>query len=224
MQKSLLGLCFVALLAGCSGNTYGTGVSSEQQLVDDISNMITLDMMKEKKRINYESRPNLVKPPEVAQLPTPAEKVQSESAYFPEDPEVKRLRLREELAEAESNGRTIDLSPEIQQLRAASLSRSKAEINRQKHHNDEDTYVCIPCQMEESKKQDQAIKERRTKERLQAASKRRRYLTEPPSEYQAPAETAAVGEVGEEELSEAALDKLRNSKNKKSFLERIFGG
>ena len=96
MHKSLIGLGFVALLAGCSGNTYGTGVSSEKQLVDDLSSMVTLDWGKKNKNIDYNSRPDLVKPPTVASLPTPAEKVQAESAYFPEDPESKRKRLLEE--------------------------------------------------------------------------------------------------------------------------------
>ena len=93
MHKSLIGLCFVALLAGCSGNTYGTGVSSEKQLADDIGHMLTLNLTKERKNIKYPSRPGLVKPPTVAELPTPAESTQSESAYFPEDPESKRKRL-----------------------------------------------------------------------------------------------------------------------------------
>ena len=51
MHKSLIGLCFVALLAGCSGNTYGTGVSSEKQLADDIGHMLTLNLTKERKNI-----------------------------------------------------------------------------------------------------------------------------------------------------------------------------
>ena len=224
MHKSLIGLCFVALLAGCSGNTYGTGVTAEKQLVDDIGNMITLDMAREKKKIAYDSRPNLVKPPEVAQLPAPAEKVQAESAYFPEDPEIKRQRLLADLEEARASGRSVELSPELQQLRQASLTRSKVDINRKKLNNDEDSYECIPCEVEARKEEDKKILERRTKERLQAATKRRRYLTEPPSEYQAPAETAAVGELGENELSEAQLDKLKRSKNEKSWLKRIFGG
>ena len=225
MHKSLIGLCFVALLAGCSGNTYGTGVSSEKQLVDDIGNMVTLDLAKERKVINYDSRPKLVKPPEVAQLPTPAEKVQAESAFFPEDPELKRQRLLEELAEAEANPRAGELSPELQRLRAESLERSKSEVTSKQYatgptNEDGD---CVPCEYRARKALDKQLAER-TAARLDTTKKKRRYLTEPPDEYNKPAETAEVGVLGEEELSEAQLAKQKRDKNRKSIFERIFGG
>ena len=118
MHKTLIGLCFVGLLAGCSGNTYGTGVSSEQQLLEDVTSMVSLGRREGKKPIDYSARPTLVKPPVVAQLPPPAEKINASSAYFPEDPENKRKRLLEELEEAEANRvRTGELSPELQAMR-----------------------------------------------------------------------------------------------------------
>ena len=123
----------------------------------------TLSCDREKKKIAYDSRPNLVKPPEVAQLPAPAEKVQAESAYFPEDPEIKRQRLLADLEEARASGRSVELSPELQQLRQASLTRSKVDINRKKLNNDEDSYECIPCEVEARKEEDKKILERRTK-------------------------------------------------------------
>ena len=59
--------------------------------------------------------------------------------------------------------------------------------------------------------------------RQQAATKKRRYLTEPPSEYNAPAETAAVGNLGEEELSEEAIARQKARKKKKGFFDGLFG-
>ena len=226
MQKSLIGLCFVALLAGCSGNTYGTGVSSEKQLVDDVGNMLTLDLAKEKKRIKYDSRPKLVKPPEVAQLPTPAENVEAQSAYFPEDPELKRARLLAELEEAEANPRSGELSPELQRLRAESLERSRTDPNSKRFATaprNEDG-ECVPCEYKIRKELDEKNLERKTAERLDRTKKKRRYLTEPPDVYQAPAETAEVGNVGEKELSEAQIAKRKRDSKNKSIFSTIFGG
>jgi hypothetical protein len=216
----------VALLAGCSGNTYGTGVSSEKQLVDDLGNLVTLDLNKKRKSIDYASRPGLVKPPVVAQLPTPAEKVQSESAYFPEDPEVKRRRLLEELAE--SDGANGEVSPELQHLRLESLARSKSREDyfavkypNLPRNNDGE---CEKCEYYERIEQDKQRKGQKVAAATQPKVYKRRYLTEPPTEYQAPAETAEVGVMGEDELSEAALAKLKRAKKEKSIFERIFGG
>lgn len=223
MHKSLIGLCFVALLAGCSGNTYGTGVSSEKQLADDIGSMLTLNMGKKRKNIKYPSRPSLVKPPEVAQLPAPAESTQAESAYFPEDPETKRKRLLAELEEARQTG--AELSPELQRMRAESLRRSKTDPKSEKYaHWQKEDGDCVLCEYYERTEGDKKRLAEKTAERLKKDHKKRRYLTEPPDEYQAPAETATVGVVGDKELSEAQLAKQKRDKNKKTILERIFGG
>lgn len=226
MHKSLIGLSFVALLVGCSGNTYGTGVSSEQQLVDDLGNMVTLDLAREKKRINYPSRPKLVKPPEVAQLPTPAEKVQAESAYFPENPEEKRQRLLANLAEAEANGARGELSPELQEMRAVSLERSKINAKsdlyaKMPHNQDGD---CVPCEYRALQALNEERRQKNAAERLNPTAKKRRYLTEPPTEYNVPAETAEIGLVGDKELSEAAIARQKRKKNEKSIFSTIFGG
>ncbi|MEP0943012.1 MAG: hypothetical protein ABJH20_15015 [Rhizobiaceae bacterium] len=226
MHKSLIGLSFVALLAGCSGNTYGTGVSSEKQLVDDLGNMVTLDLAREKKRIEYPSRPKLVKPPEVAQLPTPAENVQAESAYFPENPEEKRKRLIANLEEVEANGGRAELSPELQEMRAVSLERSKTNAKSDLYatgpHNEDGE--CVPCEYRARKALDQQRLEQRTVARQNPTAKKRRYLTEPPTEYNVPAETAEVGVLGEKELSEAAIARQKSKKNEKSIFSTIFGG
>lgn len=224
MHKSLIGLCFVALLAGCSGNTYGTGVSSEKQLVDDIGNMVTLDLNRKKKTIDYASRPKLVKPPEVAQLPAPAENVQAESAYFPEDPELKRQRLLAELEEAEANPTGGELSPELQRLRAESLERSKLDPQSDRFATAprNEAGECIPCEYKTRMEIDKKMLEERTAARLDPNRKKRRYLTEPPDEYNKPAETAEVGATGEEELSEAQLAKRKRDASKDSIFSTIF--
>ncbi|MEP1208194.1 MAG: hypothetical protein ABJM29_19230 [Rhizobiaceae bacterium] len=226
MHKTLIGLCFVGLLAGCSGNTYGTGVSSEQQLLTDVTSMVSLGGSKKKEKINYAARPTLVKPPVVAELPPPAESVKSESAYFPEDPEIKRQRLLAELEEAEANGtNTGDLSPEVQAMREESLARKKAagitttSVRGGAVNSDGD---CFTCDFYERTNGDKQRLAQKTAERQQTGVQKRRYLTEPPDEYRRPAETADVGVLGEEELSEAAIAKKK--RKKKSILDGIFGG
>ena len=58
--------------------------------------------------------------------------------------------------------------------------------------------------------------------RTAQGGQRRRYLTEPPDQYRTPAETAAVGEVGEKEKGAAEL--AANGKKKSSIFKKIFGG
>ena len=225
MHKTLIALCFVSLLAGCSGNTYGTGVSSEKQLFDDVTGIVGMGSSQKKKRIDYSSRPTLVKPPVVAQLPPPAETVNAESGYFPEDPEIKRQRLLGELEDAEANRVPgSELSPELQAMRAESLARNKAigvttTTFTGAKNSDGD---CFTCDFYERTNGDKRRLAEKTAERKRVGVQKRRYLTEPPDEYRRPAETAEAGVVGEEELSAAAI--ARKKRKNKSIWDSIFGG
>ncbi len=225
MHKTLIGLCFVGLLAGCSGNTYGTGVSSEKQLLNDVTGIVRLGRTEKKERIDYASRPTLIRPPVVAQLPAPAETIKSESGYFPEDPETRHKRLLAELEEADTgNVRTDNLSPELQAMRADSLARKRAygatpTNNIGAVNSDGDCFICDYYVRTNRDKKHLAEK---TAKRQQVSVQKRRYLTEPPDDYRKPAETAEAGVLGEEELSQAAI--ARNKRKKKSIFDRIFGG
>lgn len=98
------GLAGLGILAGCSGNTYGTGVTSEQQLLNDVSGLFTLGAPGRKStRIDYTSRPKLVKAPADGSLPAPAEKDDSQDAYFPQDPEADRQARLKEIDAANSD-------------------------------------------------------------------------------------------------------------------------
>lgn len=228
MHKHLTGLVFIGLLAGCSGNTYGTGVSSEQQLVKDVTSIVQLGRSEKKQPINYASRPELLKAPQVAQLPPPAETVQSTDAgYFPEDPEARRKRLQAELAEAEANGvLPANMSAEVQALRAESLARKKAlgitdSPRRNAAVNSDGD--CFICDYYERTNRDKERVAQRTAERQQTTVAKRKWLTEPPDTYRVPATTAEAGVVGDEELSDAQIAR-RGQKKKKSLWKSIFGG
>ena len=220
MHKTLIGLSFVALLAGCSGNTYGTGVSSERQLLNDLTDMVSIGPGAKKEKINYTARPTLVKPPEVASLPAPAEKVEAESAYFPEDPEEKRKRLIASLGEdgVAANGQ---LAPEIEALRAESRARNTGKDRYPKKYanlprnQDGD---CDLCEFYMRMEADKIRLEQKTAERQRVGVQKRRYLTEPPDEYRKPAETAVAGVLGEEETSDNGI-----KKKKKPILDTVLG-
>ena len=208
-HKALIGLSFAAFLAGCSGNTYGTGVGSNKQLMDDMTGIVSLGSGSEKKRIDYSARPALIKPHKVAELPTPSEKVQSESGYFPEDPETKRARM---LAELENSDDTTianeKLSPEMQSLREESLARQNAKDPKRKRMMENDDGDCYLCDYYERTEHSKKLVATKTEERQQSVQKHR-YLTEPPDEYRTPAETAEVGVLGDKE--ENALKKKKKT-------------
>lgn len=217
LSKSLIGLSLVALLAGCSGNTYGTGVSSEKQLLDDVSSIVTIGSGDKKEQIRYDSRPKLIKPTHVAALPPPAESVKADSGYFPEDPEEKRARMLKQLEESGDLG-SIDesqLPPDILALRKEAQERARKRKVTSNKDGD-----CFVCDYEDRKDLDKKRLAAKTAEREQYGVPKRKWLTEPPDEYRTPAETAPVGEVGEEEDANAGVPK----KKKKTFLDNIFGG
>ena len=131
---------------------------------------------------------------QVAALPAPAAAIQGESGYFPEDPELKRARLLKQL-EGGGDLDEAELSPEIVALRQESLERTRRDALT----NKEKTDCGQTCQILENQAVRKRLLEKRTAERALNGVKQRRYLTEPPNEYRTPAETAAIGVVGETE-------------------------
>ena len=214
-KSSKLSLCvsaiaMSAIVAGCTGtSTYGTGKSQEEQLFEDLTSIAMLGSKEKKKRIDYISRPTLVKP-QTADLPSPLDENSSESAYFPKDPETKRAELLKRLEEAEKNGE--ELPEEILALRKASISRKG---NR----------GVVYARGEVVEKYDPGLVKRQREEFLKKKAERdgvrgaapRRWLTEPPSKYRTPEQTAAVGEVGEKEQ-----DPYKAKKEKKFNIFDVF--
>jgi len=211
--NGLVGLACMALLVGCSDTTYGTGSTATEQLATDVSGLVTFGATNKKKKIDYSARPKLVKAPASESLPTPAEKVESESAYFPTDPETKRRALI-----ASANG--DEVSPEVAALRRESLANQK---NVQVGNRDQDL-IGSPQYIQQ---QNRELKQRRARQaaELQAEGRtqRRRYLTEPPDEYRTPASTAPVGAIGEKEIDPTKAI-AANGEKKTSLFKKIFGG
>ncbi len=176
----------IASLSGCMGSpTYGTDKPADQQLLEDITGVLSL-APKNDQRIEYKPRPELVKPASLSTLPPPQDSVITASnPDWPESPEQRRARVR---AEATANRDNLDFSPEVVDTRT---STAPAAV-RNARGDVVDTF-------NGNGKQTREEFNRRIAENKQGSATSRRYLSEPPTEYRKPAETAPVGDVGEEE-------------------------
>ena len=109
------------------------------------------------------------------------------------------------------------LFPDLQALRTDSLRRSKSEKRRTDYTKEHGG--SWHTQHRDAEKAKEILLARRTAER-QNGVRKRRYLTQPPDEYRQPAETAAVGVVGEKESANAGLPP---KKDKGTIFRRLFG-
>ncbi|TIQ00394.1 MAG: hypothetical protein E5X60_05065, partial [Mesorhizobium sp.] len=84
-------------LSGCMGSpTYGTDKTASAQLAGDLTSAFSV-MPKNKEKIDYKPRPELVKPaPGKKELPPPQDSIATASPDWPESPEQRRARLRAE--------------------------------------------------------------------------------------------------------------------------------
>jgi hypothetical protein len=176
----------IASLSGCMGSpTYGTDKPADQQLLEDITGVLSL-APKNDQRIEYKPRPELVKPASLSTLPPPQDSVITASnPDWPESPEQRRARIR---AEATANRDNLDFSPEVVDTRTAAAPT----VVRNARGDTVDTFTGNGRQTREEFN-------RRLAENKQGSATSRRYLSEPPTEYRRPVETAPVGDVGEEE-------------------------
>jgi len=185
-------------LAGCSGNTYGTGKTQQEMLFSDLNGMIPIGNTAKKKRIDYTSRPKLVPPPKTAALQAPVEKSQAADAYFPVNPEQARKARRNAIDEATANGQ----SPTSIGLTAPSRFSGAGTVRRRTVYQDRDT-PGLPDPLSTGGSSGSMSKERLAKMRALSGkgtlgTQPRKYLTQPPVEYRTPAGTAPVGELGVE--------------------------
>ncbi|ANG96725.1 MULTISPECIES: hypothetical protein [Brucella] len=181
-------------LSGCvSSPTYGTDKTASAQLLDDVSNMASFGQGKKKDRIDYKPRPDLVRPAqgEKGALPAPQESVASAGdPSWPESPEQRRKRLRDEITANRDNPNFV--SPVEQDVAVANnLRASLPSGNSRREDYESRTPTFDPARVAELKKQREA--------QTQGSSTTRRYLSEPPLAYRQPASTAAVGEMGQDE-------------------------
>jgi hypothetical protein len=162
------------VLGGClSSPTYGTGKTSSSQLLEDVSNLASI-APKPKDKIDYSPRPELVRPAVGAPLPAPQESAKTiAAANRPESPEQRRARLKADATAAQDDP-----------LFVATIKNDGFGVKEG------------PLTPAEQQARFRAARKANTA----GSPNTRAFLSEPPLEYRAPADSAAVGEIGEDEL------------------------
>lgn len=179
-----------ALLAGCMGSpTYGTDRTANEQLVDDLTGILALGP-RQREQVSYNPRGEIVVPSDRGALPPPQDNVvAAENSQWPESPEARRARLREE---ATANQDNIQYRSPIRQARSG---QSGGAINPQSGlPGGHDRLPEGNISQQQRAQVNAALQERR-----QGSATTRRYLSDPPLTYRQPAETAPSGDVGEDE-------------------------
>lgn len=184
----LLGTCALALSA--CGPTYGTGVSQGQQMVNDIDGIFTLGSTN-RSEISYAPRPELVRPASIGALPPPrAGTAAAANANWPQSPEVIRART---LAAADATRGDGVLPPNFN----PSQGDVGAEPETRANAIDREGLNASWLSPAELRGQRQQVIAQRGEQ--QGNPTQRRYLSEPPVVYRAPAATAPVGDTGVDE-------------------------
>lgn len=189
-------------LSGCLGPTYGTDKTSTVQLMDDLGNIASIGQTRKGEGIEYIPRPAIVKPTDTANLPAPQQNLAENNPDWVESPEQTRARL---IAEADANSDGTGYSSPL----AKRVSKSGPAVQTVGGAADGP-----PTQRDtvQSNKERQAYNNAR-KIQQGAYSDRRRYLSDPPLTYRQPADTAPVGELGEDERTK---ERRRISEAKKA--------
>lgn len=229
LAASVAGACL--WLAGCMGApTYGTDKPADVQLLDDVSTIVPIGSLQDKKPpIKYKPRPPLVKPASTDVLPPPQKDiVDADNAEWPESPEQRRANVKLAADLNQSNGGydphvAPDTSRPAQVRRTSGdpipYDQTAEEGNPSgwKPHagSSQPTEVVVrtkgdPIVMGDFKspKDQSADFKRRMAENMQGSPTERKYLSEPPLTYRQPAASAPVGQLGEPEWK-----KERDAKN-----------
>ncbi len=179
-------VCAAALLSGCmSSPTYGTGKSANQQLVEDVTGILSIGPRERGPEIAYNPRPGLVKPASLEVLPEPQQDMaSSENPQWPESPEERRARIR---ADATANQDNPFYRPEVAPSGTGSTQTASYDPER---------WASEPVTRNPNARSEV---QRRLREQNQGSPTTRRYLSEPPVTYRQPAATAAAGDIGEDE-------------------------
>ena len=200
-------------LSGCmSSPTYGTDKTASAQLADDVGNAFSF-APKKKERIDYKPRPALVKPApgQREALPAPQESItQADSSQWPESPEQRRKRLRNEATEHQGD-------PTYQAQIVDDIQVDQAAWKQAIAESKSDRPPPPGWRLGNSQNRRAEIA-RRTAEGNQGDPTNRKYLSEPPLSYRVSAATAPQGELGEDEYKKERRLK-QQAKGKKGMFD-----
>jgi hypothetical protein len=181
-----VGLVLLAAFAGgCSGTTYGTGVTAGRQTVSDLTGIVTLGK-KDKQDIEYQPRAGIVAPPNTSALPKPGETTAADN--WPVDPSsTKNTSKKRSLALAEDRAGGIT-DEEILSDPGIRLPSNQKE--RVYNNDDPDSAENQMRNMQSVKKDQEAVFAKAKSSRIGAVDENgnpvRTTLTEPPADYRVP--------------------------------------
>ncbi|MGL4405897.1 MAG: hypothetical protein ACRCT6_09065, partial [Notoacmeibacter sp.] len=103
IARSVIVFCALTALSACTtAPTYGTGTRSDVQLLQDVAGIMQITPQ-EKDPIDYKPRPGVIAPASSAALPEPQDSITKQAGVFPETPEMRRKRLRDEATANQNN-------------------------------------------------------------------------------------------------------------------------
>jgi len=203
---TLLALAAPVALGGCAmTSTYGTGQAPEMALFSEMTGGLL--GKKEKAPIDYQARAPLVMPAD-AQLPQPVEAAAVADANWPDDPsQRKRTRADINYEDPESEVTQDDyrrLRPlsGVFASNATTTNSSNSDVAAER----DEYYRFVHQTQGQSSTFKKALADANGTGRTE-----RRYLTDPPTAYRLPTDTAPTGEIG-------------NGVKKKGFWRRFFPG
>ena len=183
-------------LSGCmSSPTYGTDKTAGEQLVGDITGAFSFAPTK-KASIDYKPRPELVKPGagQKEALPAPQDSItQTAAGEWPESPEQRRTRLRDEATANQDNPNyesqiENDVATDQDSVRKA---RAESASNHPPVWNASDSASGSAAR--------RAMINQRLADTKGGDPNNRKYLSEPPTEYRVASDTAPQNDIGEDE-------------------------
>lgn len=172
-----------AIVAGCAGTTYGTGVNPGRQTIEDLTGVVSLGKKDTDEPIQYVARPAIVAPPKNAALPKPGDA--TNAANWPKDPDEAE-RQRQLAAAGRSGGNTQEEILADPGFRLPKATSSKRVYNNEDPHSAENEMRQVKAERAEA----EVIF---AKNKKSAAGKVdangnpvRTTLTEPPATYRVP--------------------------------------
>lgn len=203
-------------LSGCmSSPTYGTGTTANQQLMDDVTSFGNF-MPKQGPAINYKPRPPLVgTTADENKLPPPQKDIaNAANPAWPESPEQKRQRLRDEATKNQNNP---FYEPQVATDAGGGPYESpEFNVNQRRYFGPQPGTTATSAQQSADFK-------RRLAENKQGSPTVRKYLSEPPVSYREPASTAPSGQLGEDEWKkQKQREAAATGKKKGTVLGRLF--
>jgi len=207
----MAGLALVAAAGSASGcmssPTYGTDKTANEQLVSDLGGILSFTP-KKRAPIDYEPRPQLVKPAKGDEtLPPPQEAVATAgNPNWPESPEQRLARIR---ADATANQDNPNYQSPVEPDMALASGGTPFKKTGEAWHKFESDNQSVSDQSAQS-----AEFKRRLAENQQGSETSRKYLSEPPLDYRQAAADAPQGDPGEDEAKKER--RLKHEARKKS--------